>query len=1012
MIFLLLAVCHTAAAQVKGIVSDATDGTALPGVTVRIKGRQTVSITDSKGFYQIEALKNDTLVFSFIGLQTQEEAVGGRGEINISLQENRQELGEIVVVGYGTQRRKELTGAISTVSKAILEQPAVSFDAMLGGAVAGLNVTQESGQPGASGSIRIRGGNSVDASNNPLYVIDGFIFYGDKSATQAGLTAIDGVLNPLSVINPSDIESIEILKDVSATAIYGSRGSNGVIIVTTKKGKRENGSVSYQYTVGWDRAAKKIDLLSATRWMRIQKNYFNNNKLNFSDDEIDRLGKGSDWQGAILQTGVSQTHDISVSGGNDRLRYLLSGNYTDQKGIMLNTGFERYSGRVNIDHNITDRLAAGISATAGQFVQDALSTFENVGFSNTPYSAGITNSLSLALYMPPVISIYKETGDYNHNNPFEHGYLRNGDIAANPVADLENSTAQTVNTALLGNFYAKYILVEGLTAKLNAGRHISYVTQNYFAPSYTSLGFETNGVGGIGNKRQDVALSEYTLSYIKGFDGKHFMDVLAGYTYQNTKISYANSLTSHFSNESLGVNNLADGSNPYVPVSGASEAKLYSILGRVNYSLRERYNFTATVRGDKSTHLARKHRWGYFPSAGFSWNINEEAFLKPLKKLSNLKLRLTYGSVGNQEIGEYLYLQTFKATSRYDGKPVYTLSNYGNDNLKWETSVQYNAGIDAGWFNNRLSFVADVYYKKTYDLLLSVPADPTQIVKTKLENVGNVTNKGVEFSFNTVPVENRLYRWTVSANIARNINRITELGRDKPILLGEAQDEILQKGEAVGSFYGYVFEGIVQEGEDVSKLPVTPYGTPRPGDIKFRDTGGAEGIPDGKIDAWDRTVIGNVQPDFIYGLQSTFNYRGFDVFISFQGSQGNKIYNFLYRFLESPDESYNATATVWDSWTPENRSNRLPGLSNIAGGRTYGSVDSRYVEDASYLRLKNITLGYQLQITNYKLRIFAAARNLFTLTGYKGYDPEVSRGIDYGAYPTARTFSIGTRISY
>jgi len=1004
--------------EIKGLVLDDKGKIPLQGVSVLSENESTGVATGSDGGFIITVKAIPTTLFiHFLGYRDAEITIGEYSEpITVFLTEDIDLLNEVVVIGYGTQKRKELTGAVTSVPKAILEHPAISLDALLGGAVAGVNVTHVSGQPGAGSSIRIRGGNSVTASNDPLYVIDGFIFYSDNSSTKAGLNGIESSLNPLAAINPADIESMEVLKDVSATAIYGSRGANGVIIVTTKKGARGGNNVSYQYLTGFDKSAKRLDLLDAKQWSRMQKDFFYN-KPGYTNDEIEQLGKGYDWQGAVLRSTVSQTHELSITGGTDKLRYLVSGNYTDQNGIILNSGFKRFNTRLNLDRNITDRISVGINATAGKSTQNALTTFQDVNYNSAPYSAGISNSLAYALYMPPVVPIYSN-GDYNYSNPFEYGYLRNGKITANPVSDLVNSDGETVNTTLLGNFFARYNIIDGLVAKINAGTNISHTTQKFFAPSYTAIGLEHTGVGGIGNKRQEVLQTEYTLAYTKQLNKNHFIDLLAGYTYQDTKVDYTTSLTTQFTNETLRADNLADGARPYKPISGAAEAKLYSWIGRLNYTLLGRYNLTTTIRGDKSSRFAKNHRWGYFPSIGLSWNINNEAFLKNARALNNLKLRLTYGTVGNQEIGDYEYAQTYVAGS-YGGETIYVQKNLGNENLKWETTVQYNAGIDAGLFDDRLSFVADVYYKKTSDLLLDIPVDPSLGGGTQLYNIGNVTNQGVEFAVNVVAVENKNLRWNISANIARNINEITEMGERENIILGRNQDEIIRKGEALGSFYGLVFDGIVQKDDDVSLLPHTPYGKALPGDLKMADVSGPQGVPDKDIDSYDRTVLGSVQPDFTYGLNTTLDYRGFDLFVSFQGSQGNEVYNYLRRYLESPNDAYNGSAALLNSWTENNPSNLLPSLKNMAADRYYGYLDSRYIEDASFLRLRNVTLGYTINTpritainTSLKIRVFASAQNLLTITKYKGYDPEVSRGIDLGIYPTARTLALGARISF
>ncbi|MDR1225920.1 MAG: TonB-dependent receptor [Prevotellaceae bacterium] len=1008
---LLLIAGSSAMAQVKGVVSDASDGSPLPGATVHVKGTRTMAVADGNGHYQLPAAKSDTLTVSFLGFQTMEAPVGERNTIDVSLQENRQELNEIVVVGYGVQRRKELTGAIATISKAHLEyNVAPSVDALLSGAVAGVSVTQSSGQPGAPSSIRIRGGNSINADNDPLYVIDGFLVFSNASSRKAGFGAIEGESNPLDLLNPSDIQSIEVLKDVSATAIYGSRGSNGVILITTKKGKSNGATVGYGYSAGISRSAKKLDLLNATQWARLQKDYFLN-KPGYSDEEIATLGEGYDWQDAVLQTGLTHNHSLTVSGGNEQTQYFISGNYLNQEGIILHSGFERFTGRVNLKSRLSDRLSVGVNLTANSSTQNSLTTFEGVTYNSSPFSKGIANSLTYALYIPPVVPFRNAAGsDYNYSNPFEYAYLREGGTTANPISDLVNSTAQTENAVFLGNVYAQYSPVEGLTAKLSVGNNTTHTTQKYFSPSYTALGLEPDGIGGKGHKQTKIMLSEFTLTYAKRLNDKHAFDVLAGATYENTKVDFDGMQTAGFTDESLGADNLQDGL-PYGkrPVfSGVSESKLYSLLGRVNYSLLDRYHLTANFRSDYSTNFAASHKWGFFPSIGLSWNINEEAFFKnSLPTINNLKLRASVGSVGNQEIDTYLYLKTMEA-GHYGGQTVYGIKNFGNDNLKWETTTQYNLGLDAGFLNNRFSATVDVYYKKTSDLLLEIPPALGQ-EHAQMVNVGNVVNKGVEFSVNGTLIDRRRLRWSLSANIARNINRITGLtGNGSDIYPNPS--EILRVGEALGSFYGLEFDGVVQQGEDVSALPTTPaYTVPQAGDPKFKDH-----KADGHIDKNDRVILGSRQPDFTYGLSSTLHYRNFDFFVLFQGSQGNEVYNQLRRYLESPGDAYNVSAALLDAWTENNSSQTVPRITNVP---LSSELDSRYIEDASYLRLKTLTLGYTLGRLPFvssqtKLRLYVTAQNLFTLTAYKGYDPEIAKGTDLGAYPVARVFYAGLNLSF
>ncbi len=913
-------------------------------------------------------------------------------------------INEIVVVGYGTQKRTQLTGAVTKIGGSLFEKAtAPTLDGALNGTVAGLNVTATSGQPGAASQVRIRGGNSVNASNEPLYVVDGFIYYKDASAAKTGLGALESSLNPLSTINPSDIESIEVLKDVSATAIYGSRGANGVIIVTTRKGTRGRTSVKYRYTAGFDVAAKKLDLMTASEWAGFQKTYFYN-KGGYTDEQIAALGSGTDWQGAMLRTAFRQAHELSVSGGNAKSRYAFSANYTDQDGIVINSGFKRYNFHLNADWNLLPGLTFGLNATYGKSTQEGLTTTEAVTYNSSPFSAGITNSYVYGLLTPRVVPIYAEDGSYNYSNPYEYAYFAIGSKTSNAVSDLKNSVAESINNYLLSNVWSQYAWGD-FSAKVSVGLNKELITQNYFSPKYTSLGLANEGLGGIGNKSNEVWQQEYTLGWSHVFGNQHNVDALVGYTRQNSKVNYNSSLTSHFTNETLKQNNLADGSQVYPPQSGFSEASLNSIIARVNYTLLDRYNATVTFRADNSSRFAKTHRWGHFPSVGLSWNASRESFLRDVRNLSNLKVRASWGKVGNQEIGDYEYALNYKAT-QYNGQSSYTKTNIYNKDLRWETTTSYNVGADIGLFGNRLAITADAYYKKTNDLLLDVPIGFNQGVSTQLRNVGNVVNKGVELTVDGQIMRKRDLLWTATANIAHNSNRITSMGTASDIIMGSSNETILREGEPLGTFYGLRFDGIVQTGDDLSKLPTVSGKRLEPGDVKFVDQD-----HNGRIDGKDRVALGSIQPDFTYGFSTQLRWRDLDASVSFAGSHGNKLFNALGRRLEQTGDSYNLLRTVLNSWTETNPSNRYPLASKE---RTISYIDSRYVEDASYLKLRNVTIGYTLPISKKKgarVRLFATASNLFTITPYSGYDPEVASGTDSGAYPAARTVVFGAEIS-
>ena len=909
-------------------------------------------------------------------------------------------LNEVVVVGYGTQRRTQLTGAVTTVgAERFADVATPTLDGALGGAVAGLHVTASSGQPGAASNIRIRGGNSVNASNEPLYVVDGFIYYKSSSDSKTGLGAIESSLNPLSTINPSDIQSIEVLKDVSATAIYGSRGANGVILITTKKGTRGKTTVNYRYTAGWDAVSKKLDLMTASEWAAFQKKYYYN-KGGYTDEQIAALGEGTNWQDAMLRNAFRQSHEFSVNGGNGKGRYAFSANYTDQDGIIINSGFERYNFHLNADWNLLEGLTFGLSATYGKSTQHGLTTTEEVKYNSSPYSAGITNSFVYGLLTPRVVPIYTADGSYNYSNPYEYAYFAIGNQSSNAVSDLNDSEAESINNYLLSNVWAQYAFGD-FRAKVTVGLNKEQITQNYFSPSYTSLGLANEGLGGIGHKANEVWQQEYTLAWNRQLGQAHYLDALVGYTRQTSKTNYNSVLVSHFTNETLKYNNLADGSSVYPPTSGETQATLNSLIARVNYTLLDRYNATATFRADNSSRFAKTHRWGYFPSIGLSWNLDREAFLRDSKTVSGLKLRASYGVVGNQEIGDYEYALNYTA-SQYDGSSSYSKSNVSNKDLKWETTASYNIGADLSLWQGRLNIVADAYYKKTSDLLLEVPIGFQQGVSTQLRNVGNVVNKGVELSVDALLAAKHDLTWRVSANIAHNRNRITDMGTANNIIMGSANETILRKDEALGSFYGLQFDGIVQQGEDVSKLPTLNGKTLEPGDVKYVDLDG-----NGRIDGNDRVVLGSIQPDFTYGFSSQLKWKRLDASIAFAGSYGNQVYNALGRRLEQTGDSYNLLRTVLDSWTVDNPSNRYP-LASKERATSY--IDSRYVENASYLKLRNLTIGYTLPIKEsfpLKVRVFATASNLFTITPYTGYDPEVASGTDTGAYPSARSFVFG-----
>jgi TonB-linked SusC/RagA family outer membrane protein len=1008
--------------KITGRVLDETTQEPAIGASILLvgsKGVGTVSDADGNFSLTVPSLPA-TISVNYMGYQKQEVDVYDSADpIVVQLSENANFLDEVVVVGYGTQKRKELTGAVTSVSKETLSQTSTSFESLIGGAVSGLNVTQTSGQPGAAFNIRIRGGNSVIGGNEPLYVIDGVLIYDDASSsvTSAGVNRVAGRLDPLASINPHDIESIEVLKDVSATAIYGSRGSNGVIIITTKSGKKGRNNIEYQYNVGVQKVGKQLDLLSAKDWAKLNQEIYPSSELDpgpyygWNQSQLEALGKGVDWQDAALRTAISQTHQLTVSGGDEKTRYLLSGNFTDQDGIILNTNFRRYTGRFNFERDLFKNLTVGIIGNAGKLVQDGLADYAGIE------TGSASNSLGYVILIPNAVPIYNPDGSFNYNNVHEKGDLRYGDRTVNAISDLLNTVSQNISNSVTGNFYVNYDIVPALRLRVAAGVNLNNSTQNFFGPSSSAAGFLAKGYGSVGNKRSDSWQYEYTLNYHKLINHIHSFNILAGYSTQTTYVERTTVASTNFSNETLSYHNLQASEGLLSPTTAGSESVLNSVLGRLNYTLKGRYNLTATLRADGSSRFAPGHKWGYFPSLGLSWNVSEESFLKGNKAVNDLKLRASLGTVGNQEVGDYRYEETYGTVKySFNNKIVvgYVQSNRSNPELKWETTTQYNLGLDLKLFS-RVDIVADAYYKKTSDLLLNVPVEITSGYTSQLKNVGSIVNKGVELEVKGLILDRKNLSWNVSANIAKNINRVTNVAIGSGYVI--SGNTILKEGEAFGSFYGLVFDGIVQTNDDISKVPVPSRNlenntSVKPGDIKYKDLDPENGLHRIDLDH-DRIVLGSPQPDFIYGFSTSLRYKALTLFAVFQGSYGNEIYNALRRTLETPDPSYNGSTVLLNRWTESNPSTTVPKAVIVA----VSDLDSRYIEDASFLKLKVLSLNYRLPVKlqaapTVKFNIFASAQNLLTFTKYKGYDPEIASGTDSGVYPTAKTFSLGINISY
>ncbi|MCF0062826.1 TonB-dependent receptor [Dyadobacter chenwenxiniae] len=993
---------------VSGFVKD-DSGQSLPGATIVQKGTSKYAVSEPDGKFEIAVGKEFpfTIQVSLTGYQQQEVEIYelAAEPIDVILK-TANVLDQVVVIGYGTQKKGDLTGSVSSISTGDLKGvPISSLDRALQGRAAGVQVTQSSGQPGSSVSIKIRGGNSINGANEPLYVIDGFPVYNNNSYADAGVTN-GPTINALSTLNPSDIESIDILKDASATAIYGSRGANGVVIITTKKGKAGKNIITYDGYYGVQKVLKTLPLLNAQQWALLKNDALIDSKKApaFSQAEIDSLGQpgvGTDWQDAAFRQAAIQNHSLSFSGGDDKTRFAVSGNYFKQDGILQNSDFERYSFRINLDRDMSKRFKLGIN------------------FSGSKSSANVApeNVVPNLLQMPPTMPIY----DLNSANGFTLRSIYDSPLA-NPIATLYLQVNETHIFRGFGNAYGEYQIADGLKAKVSIGTDILLNKQNRYLPSTLQEGVGLGGQGTVGNKNTIGWLNENTLSYNKSFSQDHALDAVIGITQQASTTENVVARSATFVTDEFGYHNLGGGTTFQNASSNYFKWTLLSYLGRINYTFRQKYNLTVTARADGSSRLGNDNKWGFFPSAALSWNLGREDFIKNIKEISNLKFRISGGITGNQEIAPYTSLAQEAYYSYLFGRKLvagYAPNGIANPNLGWEQTAQYDAGLDLGFFKNRINVTLDAYYKKTSDLLLDVPLPYTSGYANAFQNYGAVENKGIELSVNTVNSEGAL-GWTTDFVFSTNKNKVLSLGPGVSQVI--SGNSIAQVGSPIGSFLVLKADGIFQTGDDIANLPKF-LASDRAGSQRYVDISGPNGVPDGTItQAHDRVIVGNAQPKFLYGLTNNFTFKGFDLNVLLQGQSGNKVYNANQANLELGTGYINGSTTMLDRWTPTNPSNVIHrAIENPAV-----TVSDRFIENGSYLRLKNLSLGYSLpaaltgKIGISQLRIYVTAQNLVTWTKYTGYDPEVSRneqatltqGVDNGVYPASKTFLGGLTLTF
>ncbi|MCF8229449.1 MAG: TonB-dependent receptor [Bacteroidales bacterium] len=989
---------------VRGTVTDQSDGSTLPGVSIRIKGTDQGTVTDQDGKFSISVPgDSEILVFSFIGMKTLEKQIPASGVLDVAMESQQVGLDEVVVIGYGTVKKRDLTGSVSSVSSDELQEiPSNSFDQEIQGRISGVNVTQLSAQPGGATSIKIRGGNSIMAGTEPLYVVDGVIMEGDKNFSFIGSPSENG----LSSINPNDIESIDVLKDASATAIYGARGANGVVIITTKRGKAGEDKISFEAYTGIQSKAKSIDVMNAEQFARLYDEAGLNANPNYTPKypNPDSLGKGTDWQSEIYRDAPISSYQLSFSGGNEKGNYLLGAGYFSQDGIIHGSDFKRYSFRANLDRNLSKRIKIGSSIMYTHTQANTVPTSTPGGF-----FPGVVNT---ALIFSPILPVYDEDGEYTLTDPNADAWLDN------PVAVTRDVEAVSKTNRLIGNFFLEYNLLSGLDFKSSFGLdHYSNV-QDMYTPRYIYSGSWNDGQARFITSEVSTYLFENTMTYDKKFGRNHKLNVLGGITFQKDNSRTFVDIVTGFPNDILGYYGIENATNLPTIYSTFSESATASYLGRINYNLKEKYLLTLTGRVDGSSRFGKNKRYGFFPAAAIAWRASEEDFIRKLNVFSNLKFRLSYGASGNDRIPLYGYISTLAPTLYYFNNSFpgagFAPDVPGNDNLGWETTRQFDLGLDIGFFRGRISITTDYYIKTTEDMLYNFSLPWTSGYDSFIKNIGSMRNKGFEFALNTTNFVGE-FRWNTSFNFSTNKNEILDLkGRDLYInndtyKLKIGDWSVIREGEEMGSFYGLVSDGIWQM-DEVEEAAM--YGA-EPGDFKYVDLNN-----DGIINDQDKKIIGHALPDFTWGLSNDFSFKNFSLNIFIQGVHGNQILNSNRFELESGNGLSNASVDMLNRWTPENPSNEYPRANRDAD---YLHMSDRYLEDGSYIRLKTITLGYTLpdKALNFlkiqRARVYFTATNLLTITDYTGFDPEVGHfgkdntrmGYDYGAYPAVKTYTFG-----
>jgi len=970
--------------EISGTVRDA-QGEPLIGATILVKGTGSGTVTDFEGNFSLSAPDDATvLLVSYTGYESQEVFIDGRTAIDIVLNENVSTLDEIVVVGYGSVKKSDLTGAVSSVKSEDLSAfPTLGVIEAMQGRAAGVQITSNNGEPGASQKVRVRGGTSINASSDPIYVVDGFV--------------------GASLPPAQDIASIEVLKDASATAIYGSRGANGVILVSTKRGKSGETKVSLNVSNSLQKEINRLDLLNAQEFT----NYIQELNPSFTS-----AGQETDWQEEIFRPGNIQNYQLGVSGGTDNVHYYLSGTYFDQKGIILGSDYQRYSVTSNIDLQASRKLKVGLNLFVRRTNSDGVRTQEGSG-GLTP---GVVTS---AFKFGPDQGIFDENGKYT--------LARLNDRHDNPVNVATNLVDNTVNDRFQGTVFGEYDLTDDLKFRTSLGASASNGRAGEHTPTILQQGFGVGGDARVNGSRNSLVLSESYLAYDRDF-GVHGFTLMGGYSYQKSYGESWGGRGQSFVTDAGSFYDLRGSSVWLAPNSSYSEWELASWYGRFNYNLSDKYLLTFNARYDGSSTFSPGNKWAFFPSGAIAWNMKNESFLENMEAISQWKWRVSYGQTGNRAISPYQTLARFSnVLTIQNGTPVNAVAPtaVANNNLTWETTNQLDIGADIGLFEGRINLTLDYYRMVTKDLLFSLPLPEYSGYSSQLTNIGTVENKGFEFTVSSRNLVGVL-KWDMDFNISTNKNTILELPDGNDIqyasgpghMVGLGNTQILSEGQPVGVFYGWNYLGVYQDGEQT--LPGGGFEQEAGGE-KYEDLDG-----NGTLNVDDRGIIGNPHPDFIFGWNNDFSWNGFDLNVFFIGSQGNDLYSYTLMELDILTGLNNATRNALNRWTPTNTNTDIPKAS---AGRTR-KASTRFVYDGSFIRLKNLAVGYTLPprliepIGISRCRFYVSAQNILTLTEYEGYDPEVNYrtdsgtngnrnlGLDYGSYPNAKSVTFGLSLDF